>query len=105
MLAEQVIRPQFAAAQRRILYSRPAGQCWRVLCDEYERIGPADSAMAMQNRIGERANDFRYTLLRALRNPLRRESRVRSAVHQPAAVRCANNCASRSSGFPDALRK
>ena len=31
--------------------------------DEYERIGPSyDLDMAMQNRIGERANDFRYTL-------------------------------------------
>lgn len=31
--------------------------------DEYERIGPSyDLNMAMQNRIGERANDFRYTL-------------------------------------------
>lgn len=31
--------------------------------DEYERIGPVyDLDMAMQNRIGERANDFRYTL-------------------------------------------
>lgn len=31
--------------------------------DEYERIGPQyDLDMAMQNRIGQRANDFRYTL-------------------------------------------
>ena len=31
--------------------------------DEYERIGPAyDLAMASQNRLGQRANDFRYTL-------------------------------------------
>lgn len=31
--------------------------------DEYERIGPEyDLQMAMQNRIGQRANDFRYTL-------------------------------------------
>ncbi|WP_295936741.1 DUF5106 domain-containing protein [uncultured Alistipes sp.] len=31
--------------------------------DEYERIGPAyDLDMASQNRIGHRANDFRYTL-------------------------------------------
>ena len=30
--------------------------------DEYERIGPAyDLAMASQNRLGQRANDFRYT--------------------------------------------
>ena len=34
--------------------------------DEYERIGPSyDLNMAMQNRIGERANDFRYTLASA----------------------------------------
>lgn len=31
--------------------------------DEYERIGPAyDLEMASQNRLGHRANDFRYTL-------------------------------------------
>ncbi len=31
--------------------------------DEYERLAPAyDLEMALQNRIGERANDFRYTL-------------------------------------------
>lgn len=31
--------------------------------DEYERIGPAyELETALQNRIGERANDFRYTL-------------------------------------------
>ena len=55
---------------RRASASRPMLDYFTMLAvlaspyyDEYERIGPSyDLNMAMQNRIGERANDFRYTL-------------------------------------------
>ena len=64
MLAEQVIHDpnsplrndEFYIPVLRAVLARP-------YYDEYERIGPSyDLNMAMQNRIGKRANDFRYTL-------------------------------------------
>ena len=67
--------------------------------DEYERIGPSyDLNMAMQNRIGERANDFRYTLASGATGTLygvKAEYVLCCSSITPAA-RCANSCASRS---------
>ena len=64
MLAQQVIHDP-NSPQRNDEFYIPVMQA--VLAspyyDEYERIGPAyDLAMASQNRLGQRANDFRYTL-------------------------------------------
>ncbi len=73
--------------------------------DEYERIGPSyDLDMAMQNRIGERANDFRYTLASGATGTLYgvKAEYVLLFINNPAA-RCANG-ARGSSAVADAHR-
>lgn len=64
MLAEQVIHDPNSPLRNDEFYIPVLrAQLASPFYDEYERIGPEyDLRMAMQNRIGQRANDFRYTL-------------------------------------------
>ena len=92
-------RPQFAAAQRRILYSRSPGGAGESLLRRVRTyrtfLRPRYGDAEPHRRAGQRFP--LYARFGRHRNALWREGRIRAAVHQqPPAARCANSCASRS---------